>query len=96
MGNRYKHTTIVCTSAATSQSRARVNKNTAGRAESHGDGTSGTREEKRKRGDRGRDWTRAAVRVRSALVVDGVQVREQYISVTRRRVIKGGVAGGSG
>lgn len=28
-------------------------------------------------------------------VVDGVQVREQYISVTRRRVIKGGVAGGS-
>lgn len=29
-------------------------------------------------------------------VVDGVQVREQYISVTRRRVIKGGVAGGSG
>lgn len=30
-----------------------------------------------------------------AWVVDGVQVREQYISVTRRRVIKGGVAGGS-
>lgn len=33
---------------------------------------------------------------RAARVVDGVQVREQYISVTRRRVIKGGVAGGSG
>lgn len=30
-----------------------------------------------------------------ARVVDGIQVREQYISVTRRRVIKGGVAGGS-
>lgn len=32
----------------------------------------------------------------AAGMVDGVQVREQYISVTRRRVIKGGVAGGSG
>lgn len=33
--------------------------------------------------------------VRDARVVDGVQVREQYISVTKRRVIKGGVAGRS-
>lgn len=33
--------------------------------------------------------------MRNAGVVDGVQVREQYISVTKRRVIKGGVAGRS-